>query len=199
MRLLSCVVRPVPARAGTSLRVAAPTSPIYDTPLMTDFDPSAYTPPPQRPRLRGLHARRARSRITGAARSPRPTTRSSRRRRSPTTRSTSTPSTPAPTGIPAVVINPMLVLCTVVGLSVEDLSEAGGPFLGVDELTFHARRLSGRHAHRREAPSCRRASPAPARRSASSRGAQRAATSAARLVVEYTAHEPRREARGGSA
>jgi acyl dehydratase len=40
-------------------------------------------------------------------------------------------------GHPGVVINPMLVLCTVVGLSVEDLSEAGGPFLGIDELTFH--------------------------------------------------------------
>ena len=40
-------------------------------------------------------------------------------------------------GHPAVVVNPMLVLCTVVGLSVEDLSEAGGPFLGVDDLTFH--------------------------------------------------------------
>jgi acyl dehydratase len=40
-------------------------------------------------------------------------------------------------GHPSVVINPMLVLCTIVGLSVEDLSEAGGPFLGVDELTFH--------------------------------------------------------------
>lgn len=40
-------------------------------------------------------------------------------------------------GHPSVVINPMLVLCTVVGLSVEDLSEAGGPFLGVDVLTFH--------------------------------------------------------------
>lgn len=40
-------------------------------------------------------------------------------------------------GHPGVVINPMLVLCTVVGLSVEDLSEAGGPFLGLDELTFH--------------------------------------------------------------
>lgn len=37
-----------------------------------------------------------------------------------------------------VVVNPMLVLSTVVGLSVEDLSEGGGPFLGVDELTFHA-------------------------------------------------------------
>jgi acyl dehydratase len=40
-------------------------------------------------------------------------------------------------GHPRVVINPMLVVCTVVGLSVEDLSEAGGPFLGIDELTFH--------------------------------------------------------------
>jgi acyl dehydratase len=40
-------------------------------------------------------------------------------------------------GHPGIVMNPMLVLCTVVGLSVEDLSEAGGPFLGIDELTFH--------------------------------------------------------------
>ena len=39
-------------------------------------------------------------------------------------------------GHPDVVVNPMLVLCTVVGLSVEDLSEAGGPFLGVEEVTF---------------------------------------------------------------
>lgn len=36
-----------------------------------------------------------------------------------------------------VVINPMLVLCVTVGLSVEDLSEAGGVFLGVDDCTFH--------------------------------------------------------------
>lgn len=40
-------------------------------------------------------------------------------------------------GHPGIVVNPMLVLCTVVGLSVEDLSEAGGPFLGVDAATFH--------------------------------------------------------------
>lgn len=40
-------------------------------------------------------------------------------------------------GHPDVVVNPMLVLCTLVGLSVEDLSEAGGPFLGVDDCTFH--------------------------------------------------------------
>ncbi|MET0781483.1 MAG: MaoC family dehydratase [Microbacterium sp.] len=36
-----------------------------------------------------------------------------------------------------VVVNPMLVLCTVVGLSVEDLSESGGPFLGMEDVTFH--------------------------------------------------------------
>jgi itaconyl-CoA hydratase len=36
-----------------------------------------------------------------------------------------------------IVINPMLVFLTVFGLSVEDLSEAGGLFLGVDGLTFH--------------------------------------------------------------
>lgn len=40
-------------------------------------------------------------------------------------------------GHPDVVVNPMLVLCTIVGLSVEDLSEAGGPFLGLDSCTFH--------------------------------------------------------------
>jgi acyl dehydratase len=40
-------------------------------------------------------------------------------------------------GHPDVVVNPMLVLCTVVGLSVEDLSEAGGPFLGLNGCTFH--------------------------------------------------------------
>lgn len=36
-----------------------------------------------------------------------------------------------------VVVNPMLVLCTSVGLSVQDLSEAGGPFLGLDDCAFH--------------------------------------------------------------
>ena len=38
---------------------------------------------------------------------------------------------------PGIVLNPMLVFLTVFGLSVEDLSEAGGLFLGVDNLTFH--------------------------------------------------------------
>jgi acyl dehydratase len=46
-------------------------------------------------------------------------------------------------GHPGVVMNPMLVLCTVVGLSVEDLSEAGGPFLGVDDATFHRPMYAG--------------------------------------------------------
>lgn len=40
-------------------------------------------------------------------------------------------------GHPGIVIDPLLVLCTVVGLSIEDLSEAGGPFLGVDAVEFH--------------------------------------------------------------
>lgn len=38
---------------------------------------------------------------------------------------------------PSVVINPMLVFLTVFGLSVEDLSESGGAFLGVEDLSFH--------------------------------------------------------------
>jgi itaconyl-CoA hydratase len=40
-------------------------------------------------------------------------------------------------GHPDVVVNPMLVFGVVFGLSVEDLSEAGGPFLGIDALAFH--------------------------------------------------------------
>src|SRR4029078_7522256 len=40
-------------------------------------------------------------------------------------------------GHPDVVVNPMLVLCRTVGLSVEDLSEAGGPFLGMEDVVFH--------------------------------------------------------------
>ena len=37
-----------------------------------------------------------------------------------------------------LVVDPMLVLATAIGLSVEDLSEAGGPFLGVNEVQFGA-------------------------------------------------------------
>ncbi len=39
-------------------------------------------------------------------------------------------------GHPGVVVDPLLVLCTVVGLSVEDLSEGGGPVLGVEDVEF---------------------------------------------------------------
>src|SRR5256885_16462574 len=39
-------------------------------------------------------------------------------------------------GHPDVVVNPLLVLCTAVGLSVEDLSEAGGPVPGLGEVEF---------------------------------------------------------------
>jgi len=35
-----------------------------------------------------------------------------------------------------ILVNPMLVFNTVFGLSVEDLSEGGGPFLGVDQCQF---------------------------------------------------------------
>ena len=37
----------------------------------------------------------------------------------------------------SIVVNPLLVFLTVFGLSVEDLSEAGGLFLGVESLTYH--------------------------------------------------------------
>ena len=39
-------------------------------------------------------------------------------------------------GHPRTVVNPLLVFNTVFGLSVEDLSEGGGPFLGVDACAF---------------------------------------------------------------
>lgn len=39
-------------------------------------------------------------------------------------------------GHPATPVNPLLVFNTVFGLSVEDLSEIGGPFLGVEELSY---------------------------------------------------------------
>ncbi len=39
-------------------------------------------------------------------------------------------------GHPRTLVNPLLVFNTVFGLSVEDLSEGGGPFLGVDGCEF---------------------------------------------------------------
>jgi acyl dehydratase len=41
-------------------------------------------------------------------------------------------------GHPRTVVNPLLVFNTVFGLSVEDLSEGGGPFLGVEQCRFLA-------------------------------------------------------------
>ncbi|MCP5180378.1 MAG: MaoC family dehydratase [Pseudomonadales bacterium] len=41
-------------------------------------------------------------------------------------------------GHPRTVVNPLLVFNTVFGLTVEDLSEGGGPFLGVDKCHFLA-------------------------------------------------------------
>jgi acyl dehydratase len=35
-----------------------------------------------------------------------------------------------------IVVNPWLVLCYVVGMTVEDLSERGGAFLGLDDVHF---------------------------------------------------------------
>ena len=39
-------------------------------------------------------------------------------------------------GHPDIVVNPQLVFNVVLGLSVEDCSEIGGPFLGVFDLTY---------------------------------------------------------------
>ena len=39
-------------------------------------------------------------------------------------------------GHPDIVVNPLLVFNTVLGLSVEDNSEIGGPFVGVGRLTY---------------------------------------------------------------
>jgi acyl dehydratase len=39
-------------------------------------------------------------------------------------------------GHPDIVVNPQLVFNIVLGLSVEDLSEIGGPFLGVFDLSY---------------------------------------------------------------
>ena len=41
-------------------------------------------------------------------------------------------------GHPNVVVNPQLVFNVVLGLTVEDLSEGGGAFLGVEDCVFHA-------------------------------------------------------------
>lgn len=41
-------------------------------------------------------------------------------------------------GHPDIVVNPLLVLNTVLGMSVQDCSEGGGFFLGLRDLIYHA-------------------------------------------------------------
>lgn len=41
-------------------------------------------------------------------------------------------------GFVDILMNPLLVFNTVFGMSVEDLSEGGGPFIGVEELEYGA-------------------------------------------------------------
>jgi len=40
-------------------------------------------------------------------------------------------------GYEGTVVNPLLVMNTLLGLSVEDLSEGGGPFLSINNCRFH--------------------------------------------------------------
>ena len=40
-------------------------------------------------------------------------------------------------GHPDIVVNPHLLFNVVLGMSVEDCSEIGGPFLGVNKLVYH--------------------------------------------------------------
>ena len=46
-------------------------------------------------------------------------------------------------GFSDIVVNPLLVFNTVFGISVEDLSEGGGPFLGVETLEYGAAVYAG--------------------------------------------------------
>ncbi|GHE91577.1 MaoC-like dehydratase [Amycolatopsis deserti] len=46
-------------------------------------------------------------------------------------------------GYRTIPINQFLVYSTVLGLSVEDLSEAGGPFLGIEDLVYGAVTYAG--------------------------------------------------------
>ena len=80
-------------------------------------------------------------------------------------------------GHPGIVVNPMLVFTTVFGLTVEDLSEGGGPFLGVNELTYHQPVYPGDSLGPNRTCSTG-ASRTPTRASGSSPGTPRASTSA---------------------
>lgn len=54
-------------------------------------------------------------------------------------------------GHAGAVVCPLLVFNTIFGLSVEDLSEIGGPFLGVDKMTHHRPVIVGETVYARSA------------------------------------------------
>ena len=102
----------------------------------------------ERPLVRGFQARARSSSIIGDARSTPATTRSSRPRRSRTARSTSTPSMRARSAIPTWSSIRLLIACTVVGISVEDLSEARRAVSRHQRAGVSSAGLSGRYADR---------------------------------------------------
>jgi itaconyl-CoA hydratase len=61
-------------------------------------------------------------------------------------------------GHPDIVVNPLYVLNTVFGLSVEDCSEGGGPFLGVGKLTYREPVYPGDTLTSRSTPVAKRVS-----------------------------------------
>lgn len=61
-------------------------------------------------------------------------------------------------GHPDIVVNPLLVFNTVLGLSVEDNSEIGGPFVGVGKLTYRKPVYPGDTIRARSTTSAARAS-----------------------------------------
>lgn len=61
-------------------------------------------------------------------------------------------------GHPDIVVNPLLVFNTVLGLSVEDNSEIGGPFVGVGKLTYRKSVYPGDTIRARSTTSAARAS-----------------------------------------
>lgn len=65
-------------------------------------------------------------------------------------------------GHPTTPVNPLLVFNTVLGLSVEDLSEGGSPFLGINGLSFHKPVYPGDTVYARsEVLACRRSDKRP--------------------------------------
>lgn len=89
-------------------------------------------------------------------------------------------------GHPGIQVNPLLVFLTVFGLSVEDLSEAGGLFLGVEDLAYGPPVYPG-DSSPPAAPSPTSANPTAARNLASSPGTRAATTSAANRSSNSTA------------